>query len=256
MIRPPLVWLGLLLAPLRASGDGAVEVHTRAPLLGGVHYRLPTPRGPVHVWSPPGYLPERAGLTLFAHGYGTSADRVWVQSRLAAQFRASGRNALFIVPEGPRHGGQPLTWPSLAELRAVVARRLCAELPAGEITLVGHSSGLRTVIAWLRDPDVREVVLLDGLYGQRDTLAAWLAERPRRRLRIVAARSRAAAERWLDKVPAARRLAYVPQVVGELTREEREAPLLYLRSQYAHSEMVRRPVVIPLALRIATAPRR
>lgn len=251
MIRSSLAWLGLLLAPLRAWGDGSVEVHTRAPLLGGIHYRIPTPRGPVHVWTPPRYQPQRATLTLFAHGYGTSADRVWTQSRLAAQFRASGRNALFIVPEGPRSSGQPLPWPRLAELRAVVARQLCAELPGGEITLVGHSSGLRTVIAWLRDPGVREVVLLDGLYGQRAKLATWLAERPRRRLRVVAARSHAAAERWVDEVPSARRLAYIPQVVGELTREERDAPLLFLRSQYGHSEMVARPVVIPLALQLA-----
>jgi hypothetical protein len=233
-----------------------VQVHTHEPLLGGQHWRIPTPRGVIHVFAPARYHPRSASLTLFAHGYGTSADRSWSQLRLAEQFHASKRNALFIVPDGPRRTGQAIAWPQLGELLRLLGTRLCAELPRGAATVVGHSSGLRTLIAWIRDPRVSEVVLLDGLYGQRASLAAWLAADPRRRMLVVAARSRSAADRWIRAIPRARQLAYVPRVRGELTTEELAAPLLYLRSQYAHSEMVQRPVVIPLALQLGGQQRR
>ncbi len=248
-----LLALLALLASRASAAPGASEVHTRAPLLGGEHLRLPTSRGAIHLWAPPGYDRRRAGVVLLAHGYGTSADRVWRDSRLAAQFRASGRNALFIVPDGPGGGEAPVLWPHLSELLTTVASRMCAELPTGPATVVGHSSGLRTVAAWLRDPRVREVVLLDGLYGQRVALGEWLAGDPRRRLLLVAARTRSTAESWVRGIPRARQLAYVPRVAGELTAVERAAPLLYLRSQYQHTEMLQRPVVLPLALRIAAA---
>jgi len=215
---------------------GVVEVHTREPLLGGEHLRIPTPRGAIHVFAPARYDRRSASLVLFAHGHGTTADRVFGRSRLAAQFAASLRNALFVIPDGPQREGEPVAWPSLGELLDTLAHRLCAELPRGPVTAVAHSSGLRTLIAWIRDARVREVVLLDGLYGHRAALAAWLGENPRRRLLLVAARSRSAAEGWVRGIPRARRIAYVPRVPGELTAEERAAPLLYLRSQYAHSE--------------------
>jgi hypothetical protein len=238
------------LAPRSARAESVV-IHSYARLLGGEQWRLPTPRGVVRVFAPARYDARSAAIAIYAHGYGTSADRSWEGSHLARQFEASGRNALFVVPDGPQHHGQPLAWPRLGALLAAVATGICAELPRGPLVIVGHSSGFRAVASWLDEPRLRDVVLLDGLSdGQRGTFAAWLARDARRRLVLVAARARHEAERWALAVPRARQLAYVPRYLGELTSEERAAPLLYLRSQYDHSGMVSRERVIPIALQV------
>lgn len=230
------------------SREPTVVVHTYDNLLGGGHWRLPTSSGAVHVWTPAGYDVLTAGIVLFAHGYGTSADASWKQARLASQFRASRRNALFIVPDGPQRDGEPLRWPALDKLLRAVATRGCMRLPTGPVIIISHSSGFRTLASWIGDPRVHEAILLDGFHGRERALASWLAQAPGRKMLIVAARSRAMADHWVSTLPGARQLAYVPRYPGELIPEERAAPLLYLRSQYAHSEMINRQVVIPLVL--------
>ena len=76
-------------------------------LAGGEHVRIATKRGPVHVWRPAGYDPLTAGIVLYVHGYYTTSDKAWAEHRLAEQFAASGRNALFIVPRAPWRCGEP-----------------------------------------------------------------------------------------------------------------------------------------------------
>jgi len=239
---------------LAAPESRALLIHTRDDVLDGAHWRLPTERGVIHVWIPAAFQEKTAGIAIYAHGYTTSADRSWTTSRLAAQFHASGRNAVFIVPDGPQGEGQALVWPRLDELLATVSTGIAMRLPSGPAIILGHSSGFRTLVGWMGDPRVREVILLDGFYGRHWEFAAWLLKDPSRRLMLVAARSRPMADRWVQSFTQARQLAYVPRYPGELTEEERAAPLLYLQSQYEHAEMIHRPVVIPLVLKLARGP--
>jgi hypothetical protein len=230
---------------------GAVE---REKLAGGRHVRIGTDRGSVHVWLPPGYAARTAGIAVYVHGYYTDVDQAFADHRLAEQFRASGRNALFVAAEAPSWNGEEVQWPVLAELLHLVAARAGLALPPGPVVVAGHSGAIRTILPWLLHPQVAEVILLDGLYRGEDELESWLAEAPtgRRRLVLVGDETFQRTEGWLDSMPHALRL---PRVPDELSSRERQAALIYYRSQYAHMPLVTEGRVLPLLLRASRLPR-
>lgn len=145
------------------------------------HHRFVTPHGSVHVWQPQGYDAETAELVVYVHGYYVDADGAWTEHRLADQFAASGRNALFVVPEAPAGDDQGVAWPRLDALLAAVRAEGIA-VPKGPAAAVAHSGGYRTVLPWLRGDAIDAVVLVDGMYGGEAQLKAWLAEDDARRL--------------------------------------------------------------------------
>jgi hypothetical protein len=69
------------------------------------------------------------------------------------------------------------------------APRVGAVLARGRLRLYAHSGGFATLLAALRDPDVRAraeaVVMLDALYAGADELAAWHLEDRRRRVVVL-----------------------------------------------------------------------
>lgn len=69
------------------------------------------------------------------------------------------------------------------------ASRVGAALAHGKLRLYAHSGGFATLLAALRDPNVRArteaVVMLDALYAGADELAAWHLEDRRRRVVVL-----------------------------------------------------------------------
>jgi hypothetical protein len=233
--------------------DGAVEEAADA---GGRHLRLGTARGAVHVWLPARDVPPNAGLVLYVHGYYTNVDQAFVDHQLAAQFRASGREAVFVAPEAPDWNGAAVAWPDLDALLREVAARTRLRLPSGPVVVSGHSGAIRTVLAWLDDPRVEEVVLLDGLYRGEDELAAWLAGAPaRRRLLLVGQETGPRTEEWLRTLPPAR-TAILPRIPARLGARERRAAVVYARSQVEHMALVTQGRVLPLLLGATRLPPR
>jgi hypothetical protein len=242
--QPP--WSQTPVAPL---ADGA-RAEGRA--ASGHHLRLGTARGTLHVWTPPGYRRRTAGIVLYVHGYFTDVDQAFADHRLAEQFRASGRNALFIAAEAPAWNGDAVQWPDLAELLAEVEARAGVELPGGPLVAAGHSGAIRTLLPWLLHPRVEEIVLLDGLYRGEDELGAWLAAAPaRRRLLLVGEETAARTEAWLASLD---RVVQLPRVPARLGAREQRAPLLYLRSQHGHMALIEGGAVLPLLLRATRLP--
>jgi hypothetical protein len=204
------------------------------------HVRLDTAHGPVHVWTPPGYDPATAGIVLYVHGYYTDADRAWADHHLEDQFRASGRNALFVVPEAPAGLRPAVHWPVLAELLAEVRRQTGRALPRGPLLAVFHSGGFRTAVLWLEHPELREIVLLDAMYEEEDTFAAWLRQPRKRANRMILVG--ADTLRWTE--PFARE-----------AREDGLADrLVYLRAGEAHMELVEGGAFIPRLLQQSRVP--
>ncbi len=207
----------------------------------------------MHVWTPPGYAPRSAGVVIYLHGYYANADQAWADHKLATQFRASGRNALYVVPESPAWNGEDVWWPELGTLLAEVVRLSGLALPKGPVVLVGHSGAFRTVLPWLADPRVEEVVLLDGLYRGEGELEAWLAaspaERPRR-LVLVGLETAQRTEAWLKGRTDAVRRERIPSRPPGPKEPERTARIVYLRSQHDHMKIVTNGRVMPLVLRM------
>jgi hypothetical protein len=217
----------------------------------GVHLRIGTERGVVHAWLPRGYRRKTAGTVVYLHGYYTDVDQAWVDHRLAEQFRRSGRNALFLAVEAPSWNGDEPCWPSLEELFASIGRLAKLAPPRGPLIVAGHSGAFRGIVPWLVDPRVSEVLLLDGLYQSERAWSEWLdgAPRGKRRLVLVGLETAARSEAWLPSRPGAIFLPRVPEPRRGLRKAERNAPVLYMRSQHDHMAIIEKGEVLPLLLR-------
>jgi hypothetical protein len=123
--------------------------------------------------------------------------------------------------------------------------------------VIGHSGAFRTILAWLADPRLEEVLLLDGLYRGEDELATWLAGAApgQRRLVLVGQETAARTEAWLDAFPAAIRRMGVPVRAPPRGDPDRAAAILYVRSQLDHMGIVTSGRVMPVLLQMSRLPR-
>jgi hypothetical protein len=220
---------------------------------GGEHLRLETARGPVHIWRPADYDARTAGTVVYIHGYFTSGDQAWREDHLAAQFRASGRNALFIAPQSPQSNYQEVSWKSVEDLLRTVGGAGAVRIPRGPLVVVGHSGAFRTILDWLPDPRVQEVILLDGLYSGQREFRFWLRSSPgarSHRLVLVANETLRRSDLFARRVPDTARRSAIPADFSKLTAREKRARLLFLRSQYDHFDMISSGKVIPLLLKL------
>jgi hypothetical protein len=242
----------LLLAPALAAQDAPSPVEATLEA-SGHHYRLNTDRGAVHVWEPRGYDPRTAGEVIYLHGYYTDADQAWNEANLPGQFEASARNALFIVPESPNSTNQGVQWPDLGTLLDVVRQWAPVPEPRGPLVVVGHSGAFRTIVSWLKDSRVQDVVLLDALYRDEKLFYWWLLHAPQHathRLTLVAVETLMKAQnfaRHLFRVPV---LAEVPSDFAEFTPAETRSRVLLIKSHYEHMELVNSQKVIPVLLQL------
>jgi hypothetical protein len=130
------------------------------------------------------------------HGWRNTVGSTLEQFNLTNQFTASGRNAILIVPEGPRNApdssGGKLEDPDgfkrfMDEAVAVLKRRgvIKTNSTVGKIILSGHSGGYKVMSSIVERGGIadriREVWLFDGLYGQGEKFLAW-SQKPNGRL--------------------------------------------------------------------------
>lgn len=229
----------------------AVAPPTHDQVANGDHWRIKTEsRGIVHAWRPAGYDSSSAGVVVYVHGYYSDVDTAFTRHRLAEQFDASGRNALFIIPEAPASSDEEVIWTSLGDLlRTVAAAGI--RVPRGPLVVIGHSAAYRTVVNWLDYPPLRGLILLDALYGNEEDYVTWLEERrghSGRRMTIVANDTVKWAEPFAKRIGNAQTVAKIPESIGTLSAEQRDARVLYLRSQFGHMDIVVGGKTLPLIL--------
>jgi hypothetical protein len=251
-------------APGRAHAPASAEPAPRPAAPEERHWRIDTAHGTVHVWTPPGYRADTAGVAIYVHGYYTDVDDAWDEHDLAEQFAASGCNALFIVPEAPGGSRQEVVWPSLGDLLREVRRHTGLVMPWGahddQIVALGHSGAYRTLLEWLDERQLRHVVLLDGLYGNERPFLDWLdASRSRdaqrgRGLTIVGLDTLRWSELATTDHPGAHHLDWIPDQVADVPEAALTARLVHVRSQYAHMELVTEGKAIPVLLRMSGLP--
>jgi hypothetical protein len=146
--------------------------------------------GSVGIFVPKGF--RETGKTDFIihfHGWRNHIDTVLSQFNLVEQFCQSGRNAIFVVPQGPLdaadsfggkleddHGFQRFINEMMQKLKE---RGIIHDSHVGDIILSGHSGGYHVMSGILArgglQENIREVWLFDALYGGTENFTAWFA---------------------------------------------------------------------------------
>ena len=239
--------------PARAEGSASRRpVKTEDTVAGGTHWRIRSQHGPIHVWVPAGYDRATAGTVIYVHGYWTDVDQAWSRDHLAGQFKKSGQNALFIVPEAPSDGGEGVRWTSLVDLRRTVARANI-RLPDGPTIVVGHSGAFRTVADWVDNRLLAQVVLLDAMYGRQASFEEFIGSGKRsayHKLLLIGSDTAEASRSFAHRFPFAVVRDRLPPSYDAFSPREKHAKLLYVRSQYSHAQLAAGGVVLPLVLRL------
>ena len=219
---------------------------------GGKHYRIKTSQGAVHVWVPDGYDRATAGTVVYVHGYWTDADGAWREHSLAKQFKMSRQNALFIVPDAPMSNEDSVKWPALTDLRKAM-QRANIKLPDGPIVVMGHSGAFRTVMQWVDHKLVDQIILLDAMYAGEHQFDEFIKSGKRadeHKMIVVGAAVAQESVSFAKQYKFAVAREKFPDTLGQFSKAERRAKLLYIRSQYDHMAIVTSRKVIPLLLRV------
>ncbi|HEY1557476.1 MAG TPA: hypothetical protein VGF94_21725 [Kofleriaceae bacterium] len=236
---------------VRDDGEGPLD-KKEDEVAGGKHWRIKTSEGAVHVWIPDGYDRATAGTVVYVHGYYTDADGAWRDYDLAHQFRRSHQNAMFIVPDAPAGNDDPVNWPALKDLRHAVARANI-HLPDGPLIVMGHSGAFRTVMQWVDHRMVEQIILLDAMYAGESAFDEYIGTGKRadeHKLIVVGASTATESAAFAKKYKFAVAREKMPDVVSGFTRHERNARLLYIRSQFEHMSIVTSGKVIPVLLHL------
>lgn len=230
---------------------GRAEAAPTGTIAGGQHWRLTTPKGPVHVWRPARYQARTAGIVIYVHGFYTTVDGAMTAHKLAQQFAASRRNAVFIVPEAPSGPDDSISWPDLGALLAAVTDGIGEPLPDGPLVACGHSAAHLTIVKWVNDVRITHIILIDALYAGLLEFLSWLDAMPGNELHsmvIVASGTVKWAEPFFKVVPYAVKRTGIPASVRDFTRRERAAKVLYVRTNVGHMDLVTRGKTLPVLL--------
>jgi len=143
----------------------------------------------VAIFIPKGFRQtEAVDLIIHFHGWWNNIDTVLKRYRLPQQVYESGKNAILVVPQGPRNapdsfGGRLEDPDGLKNFVRDVAGFLFREAKirtrtVGSIILTGHSGAYHAIsFALLRGgitAQISEVHLFDALYGQTEKYAYWI----------------------------------------------------------------------------------
>lgn len=205
-----------MLALLTLSLLSSTPCPPGTPLAQGQHQRLVIDGSPVHLWCRTGTTPR--AVVFYVHGYRDTVDTAFEGHHLAAQFAASGVDAFFFAVAAPSGAREGVVFAGLDVLVSRLAQAVGGELPEATL-LLGHSGGNRTLRAWLASERAREVVLLDGFYGDAKPWTSWLRANDGARVRLVGQHTKARADAWRATLPTALR-ARAPQDAARCTHME------------------------------------
>ena len=132
---------------------------------------------------------DRIDFLVHFHGWYNTVAGTLDEFKLAEQLAASGKNAILVVPEGPRNapdsfGGKLEDTNGFKVFMDEVLEKLRASgalaetnFEIGNIILSGHSGGYHVMAAILDhgglSEKIRETWLFDALYGNTENFVAW-----------------------------------------------------------------------------------
>lgn len=142
----------------------------------------------VLVFIPKKFNPSReVDVVVYFHGWYNNPDSALVQFNLINQFVQANKNAILIVPQGPKNapdsfGGKLEKAGMFAAFINETFLKLAAEKVfrnnprLGTIVIAGHSGAYRVMAHILMHGgmEIKEVYLFDGLYSQFEKFILWI----------------------------------------------------------------------------------
>lgn len=143
----------------------------------------------VAVYVPPGYKDNGSiDFVFYFHGWYNTVDGVLSGFRMLDQFLEARKNAILVIPEGPKNAADSYYGKLEQEngflnmmmeiLDSLKGRKEIKETIPGKIVIACHSGGVRVLSKILRQGGVthqiRDVYLFDATYGYIDEYLDWL----------------------------------------------------------------------------------
>ena len=228
----------------------AVVHPVTAAVAAGKHVRIDGPHGAIQVWIPASYHADTGATIIYLHGYYDDADSSYIGHRLPEQFAMSALNAIFIVPETPSAQKTPINYPDLGELLSLVEDKTGVARGMALTAVVGHSGAFRTIDAWLDEPLVDTLVMIDSMYGNEEQIAAWYKASPRHRLITIGEDTLQYNEQLSRMLPDMLVVDRIPPTYDTWPPEAKLARAVYARAQFMHMPLVTDGIVLPSLLRL------
>lgn len=204
---------------------------------------------------PKGFRPsDKADLVVHFHGWRNTVAGVLEQFRLIEQFAASGKNAVLIVPQGPRlaadsFGGKLEDTNGFKVFLTEAMEKLVAsgatgakKLRVGNVILSGHSGGYHPMAAILErgGVPVREAWIFDGLYGDVEKFVSWQQRSGGRLLNIYTDRGGTKAESEKLMVDYTQRGVKFSRLeeTNSVTADLRDRKITFIHTDLAHDEAI------------------
>jgi hypothetical protein len=190
------------------------------------------------------------------HGWLNDVDGVLGQYKLIEQLIESGRNAVLVVPQGPRKapdsfGGKLEDPDGFKRFMAEVVETLRQkpnlrrkDFALGQIILSGHSGGYEVISAivdrgGLTD-HVHEVWLFDGLYAQTDKFLAWIEKKQGRFIDIYTERggTKADTEAMMTTLKQRGTVYFASKEVDAHPADLQTNKLVFLYTDLGHNDVI------------------
>ncbi len=227
----------------------------------------------VAMFIPRGYKPgDRVDLVFHFHGWFNNIDSTFARYHLAQQFAESGKNAILVVPEGPRNapdsfGGRLEDKDGLKNLvddvlHYLLEKKKITSTHIGRIVLSGHSGGYHVISFILArgglTENIKEVFLFDALYGQTEKFVHWLDSYDARLLNVY---TDSGGTREETKSLMADMDAWgIPHLDGELEQSGsmnlKQQKFIFLHTLLPHDEVMQTRMTFREFLRASTLPDR
>lgn len=192
------------------------------------------------------------------HGWKNHVERVLEQYKLIEQLVESRRNAVLVVPQGPRDasdsfGGKLEDPEGFKRFMAEVVETLRQksglkkkDFALGQIVLSGHSGGYQVISAIVDHggltEHVREVWLFDALYAQTSRFLAWIDRKQGRFIDLYTEHggTKAETERLMATLKQRGTALFAGKEIEAKPADLRGNRLVFLYTDLSHGEVVQK----------------
>ncbi len=232
-------------SPLRAQGHHYQNKHYPA----ATHYQDKT----TLVYVPQTInLQQEFEVIVYFHGWYNNASNSLTSFNLAKQLIASKRNAILIIPQGPKNapdssGGRMEEAGHFKRFINDVLQQLpdvSRPLNELDIILAGHSGAYRAMAFILTHGgmtnQIREVYLFDGLYAQIEKFSDWMSNSQGRFINIYTpdGGTRSESEELIQRMTEWKLPFHVIEGDDFTDAELRSARIIFIASELGHNDVI------------------